>query len=377
MQSPLHFDAWARTKNSTVVVASNTKEVPDLPHWNSEIVWPTKPCIDGRWGMAEYSLIPQYYDVKFPYLAWLPTQKFHRLGLPTQINSFRIEEDPSEPNSVFVRHSGWTHRGHLNTDIREELQRDVVHYIEAVNGIILEGNSTAPPEVQPPVISLVRAHNSAFSMRFPHLTYRDLLEYLAGLQRSVAELQAYSLWYDRIQYGDIPASHRSFELGLRGSVARTHAEYISLRRLGVPVWLELVSTEGMTLDTVKQVQLTTLRIETRTWDEMPVSRFLSDTTRKGKLVHNKPLEYYPPVVDDISTYESAARGYSARKDIFCRDMRAAHDVLSMMKTCSLISLFCAPSRFSYLTRQHFPVPITTSLWIWQGRFVKQAAPLQS
>ncbi|KAJ7464016.1 hypothetical protein FB451DRAFT_1403394 [Mycena latifolia] len=234
MPPRLDYDAWIQTETGSLVLGSNTKQIPDLPRWKEEGLESPQPCIDGRWGLAEYSLIPQPYDETFPYLAWMPTQKYQRLSLPTYINSFRIIEDPTEPDTVFVRQSGWRHRGYLRTEIRERLQSDVVHYIDLVSHIIPDV-ARLFPAVRPPVIALVRAHNSAFSLRFPHLTYRDLLEYLAGLQRSVAELQAYTMWYDRAQFGDIQPSTRTFELGLRGSVALSLADYNRLRRLGVPV----------------------------------------------------------------------------------------------------------------------------------------------
>jgi hypothetical protein len=195
------------------------------------------------------------------------THRFARLGFSTAVNLFRVIEDTADPNSNFVHHPGWKHRGYLHTDVRERLQKEVVRYIEDVNKIIQsEANPITrkgPAEVRPPVIALVRAHNSAFCMRFPHLTYRDLVEYVAGLQRSVAELQAYIMWYDRIQYGDIPASTRSFELGLQGTVAKSVAEYNTLRKLGVPVWLALPLFDADCLDGAKKVTPQPMRVEKR------------------------------------------------------------------------------------------------------------------
>ncbi|KAJ6465462.1 hypothetical protein C8R45DRAFT_939653 [Mycena sanguinolenta] len=330
----LVYDGWACTPNSSIVLAANTKEVPDIPHWNSNLSVTGVPCLDGRWGLSEYSTVPQLFDPEFPYLAWMPTQRFARLGLPTMINTFRVIEDVTAPNSVFVRNSGWQHRGHLRTEIWEKLQEDVVHYIESAGRIIR--NEADPslrvgsPEARPPVIALVRAHNSAFCMRFAYLTLRDLAEYIAGLQRSVAELQAYTMWYDHMHYSDLPSSNRSFELGLRGSIARTVEEYNLLRRLGAPVWLEIEESQESLLDPKKKTRVTLLRVETRIWEEMPVSHFLRNSTQ-GCLVHNKPLEYYPPSVVDASKYERAARGYWPREDKLRRDLRCRDDVLSMLK----------------------------------------------
>ncbi|KAJ6503624.1 hypothetical protein C8R45DRAFT_1185359 [Mycena sanguinolenta] len=330
----LTFDAWATTPNSTIVLAGNTKQVPDIPALNSHLdIGLSRPCIDGRWGLFEYSVVPQPFDPKFPFLAWMPTHNFARLGLPTKINRFRVVEDITSPNSVFVRNSGWMHRGHLRTEIREELQQDVAHYIEHVNDIIRKeadpSSRLGSPETRPPVIALVRAHNTAFCTRFAYLTFRDLLEYIAGLQRSVAELQAYSMWYDRMHYGDLPLSNRTFELGLRGSIAQTPKEYNDLKRLGVPVWLEIASADGYVLDAGKETKMTPLHIETRTWNQMRVSHFLRDSAN-GRLAHNKPLEYYPPMVTDARKYEAAARGYWLRKDKLRRDLRCAKDVMSML-----------------------------------------------
>ncbi|KAJ6464470.1 hypothetical protein C8R45DRAFT_1174608 [Mycena sanguinolenta] len=333
----LVYDGWARAPNSSIVLAANTKEVPDIPHWNSNLSVTGVPCLDGRWGLSEYSTVPQLFDPEFPYLAWMPTHRFARLGLPTMINTFRVIEDVTTPNSVFVRNSGWQHRGHLRTEIREKLQEDVVHYIESAGRIIRNGADPSlrvgSPEARPPVIALVRAHNSAFCMRFAYLTPRDLAEYIAGLQRSVAELQAYTMWYDRMHYSDLPSSNRSFELGLRGSIARTVEEYNLLRKLGAPVWLEIEESQESLFDPKKKTRVTLLRVETRTWEEMPVSHFLRNSMQ-GRLVHDKPLEYYPPSVADASKYERAARGYWPREDKLRRDLRCRDDVLSMLKNTS-------------------------------------------
>ncbi|KAJ6624021.1 hypothetical protein B0H10DRAFT_1943513 [Mycena sp. CBHHK59/15] len=337
MLNPPPYDAWSHTPNGTIVLASNTKVVPNLPFWNDALQESPMPRIDGRWGMSEYLSVPQPYDASSPYLAWLPTHNFRRIGMPTDINSFDITEDPKTPNTIFVRHPGWKHWGHLNTELREKLQQDVIFYIDQVDTIIVKLSKDSPAfwsnysHVQLPVIALVYAHNSAFCMRFPHLTYRDLLEYLAGLQRAVSELQAFIMWYDRIQYADIPSNSCGFELGLRGSIANTCEEYNLLRRLGVPVWLQLATSDLLVPDPQKETTCLSLHVETRLWSGMPVSISLKDI-HKGKLVHNKPLEYYPPCVKEPRQYESAARGYSVRFDIFNRDLKSADDVLEMVRS---------------------------------------------
>ncbi|KAJ6531692.1 hypothetical protein B0H10DRAFT_1973265 [Mycena sp. CBHHK59/15] len=139
------------------------------------------------------------------------------------------------------------------------------------------------------------------------------------------------MWYDRIHYGDIPTSNRSFEMGLRGSIAESSAGYDMLRKLGAPVWLELPLSHAHVLDPKKEVHPTRLSIERRMWAEMTVDKSLRDM-HNGKLVHNKPLEYYPPSVDDLVIFELAARGYSPWTDVLLQDNRSARDVLSMVAT---------------------------------------------
>ncbi|KAJ7144540.1 hypothetical protein C8R44DRAFT_725466 [Mycena epipterygia] len=246
MDSPPLYDAWAYSPNGTVVIGSNTRHIPSVPQWDKNMRGPPMPRTDGRWGFLEYSALPQLYSAAFPYLAWMPVHSFERLSLPTEINEFR----PLCNSPEFVRHNEWGHRGYLETTLREAFQRDVVWYIDTVQAIIKADESEASgmsryPGVRPPVIAMVRAHNAAFSLRFPHLTYRDLLEYLAGLQRAIAELQAYIMWHDRMEYAELRTGGANSGTGLRGSIAMTQKNYNSLRMLGVPVWLELQEAENV------------------------------------------------------------------------------------------------------------------------------------
>ncbi|KAJ6629428.1 hypothetical protein B0H10DRAFT_1939816 [Mycena sp. CBHHK59/15] len=299
------YDAWSHTPNGTIVLASNTKVVPNLPFWNDALQESPMPRIDRRWGMSEYMSVPQPYDASSPYLAWLPTHNFRRIGMPTDINSFDITEDPKTPNTIFVHHPGWKHWGHLNTELREKLQQDVIFYIDEVDTIIVKLSKDSP----------------AFWSNYSHVQ----------LPRVVSELQAFIMRYDRIQYANIPSNSRGFELGLRGSIANTREEYNLLRRLGVPVWLQLATSDLLVPDPQKETTCLSLHVGTRLWSGMPVSISLKDI-HKGKLVHNKPLEYYPPCVKEPRWYESAARGYSVRFDIFNRDLKSADDVLEMVQS---------------------------------------------
>ncbi|KAJ7710178.1 hypothetical protein B0H16DRAFT_1480746 [Mycena metata] len=267
---PSH-DVWAHTPNSMIVFASNTKQIPDIPAWNSTLVQPLRLCIDGRWGFFEYSRVPQLFDPVFPYLAWMPTDKFNWLGFSTKINSFQVVDN--------IQHAEDSVFGYLRTTVWEGLQQDVVDYIE---------------------------------------------------QHAMAELQAYLMWYDHIHFGALPRSTCSFELGLRGSIACSHADYIIPTKLGVPAWFEVPTADCGNLDAGKRTALTGLRIELRTWEDIQGSDFLCDT-HKGLLVHNKPLEYYPPIVVDASTYESAAQGYLPHEDVVHRDLRLLADVLKMVE----------------------------------------------
>ncbi|KAJ7655714.1 hypothetical protein DFH06DRAFT_1200834 [Mycena polygramma] len=329
--TPLPCETWAHTRHGSIVIASNTKKIPCIPCWDDSLLTAAMPRINGRWGFAEYSHVPQPYSAEFPYLAWLPVDCLERLGLPVEINRYQLTLDSPD----FVRHLGWGHRGYLKTEVRETLQTDVVWYIEKVQALILTeeaegGGIHRRFEARPPVIAMVRAHNACFSMRFPHLTYRDLLEYLAGLQRAIAELQAYIMWYDRMYYADFPtASQNGMNTGLRGSIATDTRTYASLRSLGAPVWLE-VEGSLVGLDPAKESQMTDLLIEVTLWADTAATTALQDT-RKGVLVHNKPLEYYPPHVLDLESFETAARGYGLRTDTYNKDKYSLADVRRMIE----------------------------------------------
>ncbi|KAJ7479010.1 hypothetical protein FB451DRAFT_1172133 [Mycena latifolia] len=330
------YDIWARTPKGTLVIASNTRHIPNIPQWNYSLRDTTRiPRVDGRWGFQEYSLVPQPFAAMFPYLAFIPSGSFERFSLPMGINRFRLGEDSPE----FARQAGWGHRGYLRTDVREGLQKDVVWYIDRIGAIVAAEDAQKDGiherlGVKPPVIAMVRAHNACFSTRFPHLTYRDLLEYLAGLQLAIGELQAYLLWYERIQYESLPTTLPTCDSGLRGSIANTSIEYDRLRLLGVPVWWELPTSQVVHLDPAKERVLSDTGIETRLWANAGVTPSLQDT-RKGVLVHNKPLEYYPPCVDNQQELETAARGYSSRLDGYNQDRHTVADVRKMLENTNL------------------------------------------
>ncbi|KAK7031884.1 hypothetical protein R3P38DRAFT_3313818 [Favolaschia claudopus] len=327
------YDVWAHTLSGSIVIGSNTKHVPSLPHWDPLLDTRPIPRIDGHWGLLEYSVVPQLHKPKFPYLAWMPTGSLDRLNLNVYINKFRLQDNPA----AFVRHPSWPQRGYLETTIREKLQADVVVYICQVETLIASQESSRLSEsvgVTPPVIAMVRAHNASFCMRSPHLTYRDLLEYIAGLQQSVAELQAYILWCDQMLYAELPTTVRNSETGLRGSIAVSEADYLVLRNLGVPVWLELGSENLLRVEGSKQVLLQRVSVETGLWQDAGVARSLQNI-RGGALVHNKPLEYYPPPAAASTNFEDVARGYAARTDKYNEDRYSRADVSRMLQGSDL------------------------------------------
>ncbi|KAJ7820523.1 hypothetical protein B0H14DRAFT_2599912 [Mycena olivaceomarginata] len=305
------YDVWAQS--GTLVIASNTKQIPHIPRWDRSLNPAAIPRTDGRWGLLEYSLLPQIYDQHIPFLAWISVGNHEHLAMCTQINTFVLT-----PNDLrFIRHSGWPH-----PRCGDRIQL-LIATQEATGELDHLG-------ARPPVIAMVRAHNACFSMRIPHLTYRDILEYLAGLQRAIAELQAYIMWYDRMQYQDlatplVPGGKR----GLRGSIALWLEDYEYLRAMGVPVWLELDQSWLGHLDFLKECSMESVNIEAQLWTQVNVTPSLQDF-RAGGLVHNKPLEYYPPKVDDPNCFERAARGYSSRVDSYRHDSYTFEDVKKMM-----------------------------------------------
>ncbi|KAJ7776601.1 hypothetical protein DFH07DRAFT_766796 [Mycena maculata] len=325
------YDIWAYSSNNTVVIASNTRQIPDLPKWNHTLVDSPLPRVDGRWGFDEYSRIPQIYDSTAPYLAWLPLGPLRQAELPSQINVFSL----NPTSAAFVRNPGWPHRGYLDTALRENFQKDVVWYIDRLRSLIAAEEAKVDSihedlGIKPPVIAMVRSHNACFSLRFPHLTYRDVVEYFAALQRSLAELQAYIMWHDRMEYAELPTVFSGSETGLRGAIVATLADYTHLRRLGAPVWWEFGMSDAPNLDGTKQGVMTPLAIECQPWAAEGIPPALRDT-HKGKLIHNKPLEYYPPHVNNKDTFERAARGYSERLDNYNEDKHCVADVRKMME----------------------------------------------
>ncbi|KAJ7159913.1 hypothetical protein C8R43DRAFT_947992 [Mycena crocata] len=115
------------------------------------------------------------------------------------------------------------------------------------------------------------------------------------LQWSISELQAYILWYDRMQYKEFATPQ--IKTGLRGS------EFLSDTDL------------QSRLTPLMKIDMEDMEVETRVWAQAGVTPALLDT-RMGKLQHN---------------FEAAARGYSNRLDGYNQDQYTMADIQKMVE----------------------------------------------
>ncbi|KAJ7838627.1 hypothetical protein B0H14DRAFT_2588466 [Mycena olivaceomarginata] len=75
-------------------------------------------------------------------------------------------------------------------------------------------------------------------------------------------------------------------------------------------------------------------IEVGLWADTGATPALQDI-RRGLLVHNKPLDYYPPNVLHPESFETAARGYGSRTDTYNTDKYSLMDVRKMIENTTL------------------------------------------
>ena len=141
------------------------------------------------------------------------------------------------------------------------------------------------------------------------MSYRDALEHTRGLQHFIAEIDAFIVW--------------GYTLLGRGLKHSLHCTYVSslvdfthLSIYGVPVFY-LMGSSVSDLPRSRHVRITELETfcEFRTWSDVHTTGCNKDVL-KGKLLHSKPLMFYPPHMGHSTPllFERAARGCASRQD---------------------------------------------------------------
>ncbi|KAH0828122.1 hypothetical protein J3R83DRAFT_3794 [Lanmaoa asiatica] len=283
----INFDKWSTLADGTVVLSKNAAYIP-RPVSEDELPFPRA---DGSWGPQEISLLPQMYDPEHPYMS-------HIHILVDGHNSFSL------PHSIAC---------HRFRDSDFYLYPPLPYRV-------------APGPYKSPAIAVGRAEVTLFVLSHNIMSYRDAVEYTRGLQRFVAEIHAFLIWGNEFLSRSLTESEPPRQC-FRGAYVTSLADFTRLSAYGVPVFYLTGSSASGLPDTrcVRTTELHSL-CESRTWADIHVTGHNKDVI-KERLVHSKPLMFYPPHVNhsDPLAYERAARGYATREDKQSFDQRLVAD----------------------------------------------------
>ncbi|KIM72797.1 hypothetical protein PILCRDRAFT_93308 [Piloderma croceum F 1598] len=335
---PVPIDVWHQVTDKQTIVAGRTNFIPD-PLFPTV---PPFPRVDGTWGPHEICLLPQLWDAKSPYMAWCPLSVHSAMGFhKTGIMGFSMTREDFKPNP-HVSYLGGLDKA-IWTGFKEEAQ----YLSTRVKSILFHiTNDPGFTDIQLPTEALSRQERILIYLTLSDICYRDCIEGVAALRRTISELQAFVLWYqDRHKVN----SERPFRL--RGAIVANTADYMYLFNLDIPVWMIVdLSTYRLPLqrrriDTRPISQI----CEVRCWHELPMlERMENDMEYKTGaglvLLHSKELFYYPPLVNDKTPFERAARGYAPRLDTPNQDKRARKEVNKVHAIASGSSKRSAPPR---------------------------------
>ncbi|KAG6374255.1 hypothetical protein JVT61DRAFT_4272 [Boletus reticuloceps] len=178
------------------------------------------------------------------------------------------------------------------------------------------------------MIALARAEDTLFIINHNIMLYHDAVEYTCRLQRFVAEIQAFLIWGHDILGRSLKVTEPVCQC-FHGAYVTLPANFSYLSSLDVPVFYltRLRSSELPPLRYVRITELTSL-CEFHKWTNINVMQHNKDIV-KGKLLHSKPLMFYPPHTDHSNplTFECAAHGYGPRDDRQSFDCRLVIDSL--------------------------------------------------
>jgi len=310
------FDKWSTLGDGTIVLAKNAPYIP-CPVSDDESPFPRA---DGSWGPHEITLLPQPYDHEHPYLAYVLVDGHDCFRLPRSVTCHRFKD------SDFYRYPPLPRRGYIKQTVVDTWKKEIYSYRRRVLRLYDELKTTHPGSYKVPTIAIGRAEDTLFIITHNIMSFRDAVEYTRGLQRFVAEIQAFLIWGNNI-LGRSLKDNEPLRQCFRGAYVTSSTDFEYLSSCGVPVFC-LTGLSSSELPTSRYVRITDLTslCEFRTWSDINVSRHHRDIM-KGKLLHSKPLMFYPPHVDrsDVLAFERAARGYGPRLDTMSFDRRLLID----------------------------------------------------
>ncbi|KAH9963078.1 hypothetical protein BGW80DRAFT_1563664, partial [Lactifluus volemus] len=276
------YEFWAPADDwrpGHVMLAANVDFIPSAPPRTAPVI-----RVDGLWGEHEWTLYPQPYHDKFPYLPWIPLPPRNSLCnvLRCAVDKTMWRPHPSKTNTHLVR-----------PDVLDDI-RGGLKAAKAVVAIPFHEIITSPSpsfsSVQHPQQAYIRAFEAVDRLEREFEAWRDFVEVFRNVQRSLIELFAFADWWAEVNSKSGP----SFRAPTRGAIFNDANLYASHVYRSLASFLLIPSTT-YSLDPQKQVELS------------PRSLSKSEPMAPDPLRHSLPHWYYPPDVEDIADFETAAR----------------------------------------------------------------------
>ena len=298
MSVPPHlvYTCWASAdewRHGFVMLGANVYSIPAPPPQSDPVV-----CVDGFWGAHEWMVYPQLYRREFPYLAWIPLRRRSlSRSVPSDVLTRPVEK------MMWRAHPLRSDCHLVNPELFEELTIKWQSIKEALkHPFDLVSSQPSFSSIVRPMKAYTRAFEALNKLEKDFRAWRDFVEVLRNLQRSLLELSAFLDWWKDVCAGD--SFQSPIRTPTRGAVFRDERLYADHARWSVASYL-LIPKPAFALDPAKKV---------------PLSPHESCSTRPmtlQPLVHSLHHWYYPPLVDDVAAnLETAARGYHERLDTF-------------------------------------------------------------
>ena len=260
-------------------------------------------------GAPMKSLCYHSHDPEHPYLSYILVDGHDCFCLPCAIIYHQFKD------CDFYCYPPLPHCSYIKGTIVCAWKDKIYSYWCCIFHLYEELQSIHPGPYKAPTITIGHVKDTLFIITHIIMLYHDAVKYTHGLQHFIAEIQAFLVWGNYI----LGHSLKEAELACQcfcGAYVTSLTDFKYLLSFDVPVFYltGLLSSELPPSWFIHIPELTSL-CEFHMWTNMNVTRHQRDVIQ-GKLLHSKPLMFYPPHADcsDPLAFEQAAHGYSPQKD---------------------------------------------------------------
>jgi hypothetical protein len=290
MSAPPHTcwalaDAW---RSGYVILCANAEAIPAPPSQSPPII-----DSEGLWGAHEWTIHPQLYQQQFPYLSWISLHPSNTV--PSDFDVYT----PTVKKTMWHPHPTKLNLHVINPTVLCALTTEWESIKSTTEDLFQKHIMSS---VQPPKEAFFRALSALDRLREDFEAWRDFVQVFRSLQRSLLELKAFIDWYKDINAGAGFCS--PVRTPTRGAIFEDVQAYINHQHWSIAAFL-LIPKSAFDLDSSREASLLSHKL------------CQTNTTSHHSIPHTLSHWYYPPHVSNyVSDFETAARGYADRLDVF-------------------------------------------------------------